>query len=1140
MRNISRVILGLIATVLAGYVALNPPDLLKKTPGVSVGLFIAVAVALILLEISLEKRSRRDKQVHYLTSQPQPRSVLRGRESELEQLARFSSGASQIVAVVGEPGVGKTAFVSDFVTKHAKRYGFVAWQSLYDTPAMREVVNGWLRLLNESTPDISLNSRIDFFLAEVKRLKPKQALVVFDNAESIFKIDAPDGRAVPPDEFIWFLLRLVSSPNPKFTVIITSSISLEPTLFLGQAPKLDVLTLRGLSLPNLRLVVDDRFGENTANDAVLALAAGNPSAAILLTDLKLRDPFPGQDHQIMVRGLEKIVSTHLRILDREQYAVLGFLSVVRSPMSAEEIQNALISIGYLRGMVRNSVIELTSRHLVDLVQGGKNFVVPIVAEVLVETAVSELTALITRGDVERIKLLRMVPLDHARWSDSLRSNSRRLVFSVAANQLRQETGREVKEFSRAEIDQLFKAITPVIGSDDLLGTNLLGFLLSQGTDLTGVVLPPVTVTGIDFSRSHLFDVDLRQASLVDCTFADRIGAVYAVRLIDLGRDRLLVGLASGSLELRNAGNLSRITRCEAHSEPVRAVSYVPEVDKIASGGEDGRLNIYDSSSLKVLASWRLHECWIWRLLPINEGTILLSIASDGSIGVTDMRTLKMLGRVAVPSRRLWDACAIGDKVYVASEDGVLWKTEIPQVLRAVEDRIMPKWTVAANVDDPIKACCSVEDNIVFGCRNGRLLRLETQTGSTRLISIEDGCIRDVRAGHRHKTVISVGDAGIARTYDVSTGELRSEYRAQSSRTWSIDIDQSGLAVSGGDDRSLRRWDTLTNTPIRSNYGHGQTLRSIDWFGGELMLACADDFLRLGTVSEKGIHLRPWLTLRPGRRILGAVSLVNELWACGFEDGELYIGGRSGVQKMIKAHSGSIESIARNTTGDRFATGSEDRRIRIFDPDGNIVVEPYQLHSSRIWALDFSPSGDKLVSAGGDFIVAAWDARNGSVVWSGVGHSNLVLAARWLDETRVVSAGTDGTMRLWVGGTCSAVVPVGCVVRHLTTDGRGVVYGVGRRSESLPGWMAVRWDVDHGSLCQKEVGISGGSARAAIFSQGVLLLGGDLPFLVEMNPDSLEPGNKYRIPGPYSGMRLRPDRITGTDLESIELLGAEVQ
>lgn len=1137
MRNVLRVILGLIAAVLAGYVALDPPDPFKQTPALSAVSFIIVAVALVLIEISFEKHSRRGRRVHYLTSQTQLRSPLRGREIELEQLARFASSSGQILVVVGEPGVGKTALVSDFITNSLKKYGFVAWQSLYDAPSMREVVNGWLRLLNESTPEISFNSRVDFFLAEIKRLKPKRALIVFDSAESIFKVDVPGGRAAPPDDFMWLLLRLANAREPRFSIIITSSISLEPALFLGQVAKLEFLTLRGLKLQDLRLIVDERLGMNTVDEA-LALAAGNPSAAILLADLETRDNLSGEDHHATGRSLEKIVSTHLRALDREQYAVMGFLSAVRSPLSVEEIQSALISIGYLRGMVRNSVVELTSRHLVDELPGGKKFAIPIVAEVLAETAISELVTLITTNNVEHIKLLHMMPLDHARWPDSMRNNSNRLVFQVAAHRIQQETGQEVRQFSKEEINRLFEGIKPLAGSDDLLGTNLLSFLLSQGTNLTGIVLPNITLTGIDFSRSHLFDVDLRRSSLVDCVFADRIGAVYAVKLIDRGR--LLVGLASGSIELRNAGNLSRITRCEAHSEPVRAVLYVPEGDKIVSGSEDGRVNIYDGSSLEVLASWHLHDCWIWRLLSINEGKTLLSIASDGSIGVTDMQTLKVIGRVPVPSRRLWDACAIGSKMYVASEDGVLWCGEISQILRAVVEGSMPKWIVAANVDDPIKACCSLGDLVAFGCRNGQLFSLQTQTGTNKLVSIEDGSIRDVCAGSRDKVVVSVGDAGIARAYDLGSGDLLSEYKVQSSRTWSIDIDPNGLTISGGDDRSLRLWDEITNTPIRSNYGHGQTLRSIDWYGSELMLACADDFLRLGTVSKEGIQLRPWLTLRTGRRILGAVSLVGERWACGFEDGELHVGGRSGVQKIIKAHTSSIESIARTAKGDRFATGSEDRRIRIFDPDGNIVVEPQQLHSSRIWALDFSPSGDKLVSAGGDFIVATWDTRSGSIIWSGVGHSNLVLAARWLDETRVVSAGTDGTMRLWVSGTCSAVVPVDCVLRYLTTNGKGIVYGVGRRSESRPGWMAVRWDVESGNLLQKEVGISGGSARAVLYTQGALLLGGDMPLLAEVDPDSLELRRQSSIPGPYSGMMLNSARITGTDLESVELLGGKLQ
>ena len=64
----------------------------------------------------------------------------------------------------------------------------------------------------------------------------------------------------------------------------------------------------------------------------------------------------------------------------------------------------------------------------------------------------------------------------------------------------------------------------------------------------------------------------------------------------------------------------------------------------------------------------------------------------------------------------------------------------------------------------------------------------------------------------------------------------------------------------------------------------------------------------------------------------------------------------------------------------------------------------------------TPYDKCIASAGNDQMVQAWDAADGSHVFTYRGHTKLVTAVAWSpDGTRIASASNDKTVQVWSAG-----------------------------------------------------------------------------------------------------------------------------
>ena len=115
-------------------------------------------------------------------------------------------------------------------------------------------------------------------------------------------------------------------------------------------------------------------------------------------------------------------------------------------------------------------------------------------------------------------------------------------------------------------------------------------------------------------------------------------------------------------------------------------------------------------------------------------------------------------------------------------------------------------------------------------------------------------------------------------------------------------------------------------------------------------------------------------------------------------------------------------------GQRIITASADKTTRVWDAlTGRPVGEPIQ-HGNQFTTAQFSPDGRRIVTASAENAAQEWDAKTGEPVGAPMQHKDEVRSALFSpDGRRIVTASADHTAQVWDAATCR---PVGAPMQHL--------------------------------------------------------------------------------------------------------------
>jgi WD40 repeat protein/tRNA A-37 threonylcarbamoyl transferase component Bud32 len=466
---------------------------------------------------------------------------------------------------------------------------------------------------------------------------------------------------------------------------------------------------------------------------------------------------------------------------------------------------------------------------------------------------------------------------------------------------------------------------------------------------------------------------------------------------DLSRDgrRLATGGADGKLRIFDVMTGADTGLSKDYGDGILAVAFSPDGHRLASGGGTWGWTRSQDTSIRV---WNLvsgetrrlegHSQAVFGLAWSPDGRLLVSCGLDGRIKAWEPD----LGRelepfVASPKQRI--VCRAD-----FSPDG--------RLLGVV------------GLDDPNPTARAT----LFDVKTRRVVRE---------LAGHSMAVQGIRFSPDGKYIATSGTDLRVKIWSVATPPAFVSLEGHSQVVWTTAFSPDGRRVATGSlDQTARIWDAsngkllqtiLVRFPVVSlAFNHdGQKLVTV----GPENSACLWQ-IRQKAEGGKQTEIRAeseLLRLRGHARAVVAVAWSpDDRWiATGSKDTTARIvdANTGELRLSLIGHSNSVQAVAFSPDGSVLATGSADGTARLWSTLSGQCLRVFTNHAGGVLSLAFSPRGRWLATGGSDCTTRLWDTETGRQVHCLSGHVNGVSSVAFSpDGQRLVTA--PGGAHLQVG------------------------------------------------------------------------------------------------------------------------------
>ena len=434
-------------------------------------------------------------------------------------------------------------------------------------------------------------------------------------------------------------------------------------------------------------------------------------------------------------------------------------------------------------------------------------------------------------------------------------------------------------------------------------------------------------------------------------------------------------------------------RLLGHGDRIYSIAVAKNGKFMATAATDNTVRLWHSRDGGWQADKILkHDGWVVDVAISPDNKTIASASRDRTVKVWNqngkrIHTLKHSQPVTSV------AIERNGRIVTGSEDGIIKVWQQGEVDQTLTGHTAAVESITISPDG--KIISGSEDSTIRIWQQGKVTQTLTgHTAGVRAVAMsQDGT--KIISGSRDKTL---------KIWDSSGTEIAA-LKGHTAPVYSVAINPyNNQIVSASADKTLKIWDS-NGTEIATLKGHTNRVWDVTFLPNSNIASVSwDKTIRLWQPNNNLVQ-----TLSSHQDMAIALDFSNNLIASTSDDSTVKLWNEAGtLLKTFRRHTAEVYDVA---IDDKIiASVGADRTLRIWQ-DGR-VLNTIQAHQAAIWAVDISPDGNNIITAGDDNLIKIWNI-NGNPLHTLKGHTQKVWdVAIHPQGDRLASASEDNTVKIW--------------------------------------------------------------------------------------------------------------------------------